>query len=129
MASSFIIWGLYSIFEGIREAIFYHYKNHNIKRLFNEHIIFTIQRGIVFIILILLSKNILLLISFILCFSFIHNGSYYTMRNILNKEIYKRKWFDQSTTSTSFWTKYMTPLNRTILFIVSLGVLFFNKSR
>ena len=120
----FLVWVLYSIMEGIRDGLFYHYKNHNIKRLFNEHIIFTIQRGIVSIFLILLSKNLLLIIPFILGFSFIHNGSYYTMRNILNKEIYKRKWFDQSTTSTSFWTKYMNPYVRIILFIISVGLLF-----
>ena len=128
---SFLIWCIYSVIDGIRDGIFYFSYNHNIKRLFNEHIVFVIQRLIVSLTLCLLSQNMWLLISFILSFSFIHNGSYYTIRHILNKKIYyydntyKKGWFDQSTTSTSFWTKYMTPLNRTILFLLSIGILFF----
>ncbi len=128
----FSIWCLYSITEGIRDGLFYHHYNLRSKRLFNEHIIFTIQRTIMCFILSYLSDfNILLFLSLLLNFSFFHNGSYYTMRNILNKKtynydnLYKKKWFAQSTTSSSFWTKYMTPINRTILFIISIGLLFF----
>ncbi len=126
----FLIWILYSVIEGIRDAIFYHHYNLKSERLFNEHIVFVIQRLIVSVILCLLSNNWLLMISLILSFSFFHNGSYYTMRNYLNKKIYyydnlyDKKWFAQSTTSISFWTKYMTPLNRTILFLMSIGILF-----
>lgn len=127
---SFLIWCFYSIIDGIRDGIFYHSYNYSIKRLFNEHIIFVIQRLIVSIILILYSQNILLIMPLILSFSFFHNGAYYTTRHILNKKtynydnLYKKKWFAQSTTSTSVFTKYMTPLVRTILFLLSIGVLF-----
>ena len=127
----FLIWCLYSIVEGIRDSLFYHFYNHNIKRLFNEHIVFVIQRSIVSLILCLLSQNIWILIPFILSFSFFHNGSYYTSRYYLNKKtygydyLYTKKWFSQSTTSTSKFTKYMTPVVRAMLFLLSIGVIFF----
>ena len=126
---SFLIWCLYSFIDGIRDSIFYHHYDHNIKKLFNEHIVFVIQRLIVSLTLCLISQNIWLLIPFVLSFSFIHNGSYYTSRHYLNKKtynydyLYKRKWFDQSTTSTSVFNKYMTPLVRIILFLLSIGLL------
>ncbi|MEK6880325.1 MAG: hypothetical protein AABY22_11985 [Nanoarchaeota archaeon] len=127
----FLIWILYCIIDGIRDSLFYHHYNLKTERLFNEHIVFVIQRGIVALILLLLSLNIWLIIPFILSFSFFHNGSYYTTRYYLWKRTYynggeyNKKWFAQSITSTSFWTKYMTPVNRTILFILSIGILFF----
>jgi len=127
----FLIWALYCIIDGVRDAIFYHHYNLHSKRLFNEHIIFVIQRSMVCFMLFYLSDfNFLLLLSLTLNFSFFHNGSYYTTRHILKKKIYNydnlysKKWFAQSTTSTSFWTRYMTPLNRTILFLISVGLLF-----
>lgn len=126
---SFLIWCLYSIIEGIRDSIFYHQYNHTFERVLNEHIVFVVQRLIVSLILCLMSQNIWLLIPFILSFSFIHNGSYYTSRHYLNKKsynydnLYKKKWFSQSTTSTAVFTKYMTPLVRTILFLISITLL------
>lgn len=88
-----------------------------------------------------------IIVTFPLMFSFLHNGAYYTTRNrlseffvresigdmdillrkispyyenMLNMIVYPKKWWDQSTTSTAWWTKHMTPRNRTTLFIIGL---------
>lgn len=131
-------WLIFALFEGLTEARLWHYKNeHPTKRIIkprDAHIFFAIQRGFVLFVLsfIVWLKFELFLASFIifvansLVFSFVHNGAMYAHRNWLSKlndndeEIYPKKWFDQSTTSTALTTKLMTPVSRTIQFIVGI---------
>lgn len=114
---AFIIWILYSIFEGIREAYYWNlfptYK-------FNIHTLFFIQRAMV--VIIITAFNIPMFIACALVFSFLHNGSYYTTRHVLNKSNYPKTWFDQSTTSTSWLTKFNTPISRTIQAAIGITI-------
>tara|TARA_R110000803_G_scaffold199045_1_gene262945 strand:- start:670 stop:930 length:261 start_codon:yes stop_codon:yes gene_type:complete len=53
-------------------------------------------------------------------FSFFHNGMMYKTRNDLNKRNYPKGWWDQSTNSTAWSTKLMTPLYRSIQLVIGL---------
>ena len=123
----------YSAFEGWREAIYWYVKIGS--RFYDwfpkveEHIIFATQRAIVLLMggLLLFFTGMswwLTLISVIGCaltFSFIHNGFMYLTRNNLDPTIYHKRFWDQSTSSVAKTTKFMTPISRTIQFV--LGVL------
>ncbi|PCI28126.1 hypothetical protein COB55_04420 [Candidatus Wolfebacteria bacterium] len=116
---SFLVWCVFSIVEGIRDGIFYFHYNHKFPRTFNEHIIFIIERSLMAGVLIYVT-NWWFIIPMVLSFSFIHNGVYYTTRNHLDNNLYEKKFWDQSETSTSIFTDIMTPLVRTVLFLLSL---------
>lgn len=114
---AFFIWIMYCILEGIREGYYWNlYPTYK----FNIHSIFFIQRGLVLGLLV--SLNIPMLIAGALVFSFLHNGSYYTTRHHLNKANYPKTWWDQSTTSTSWMTKFNSPISRTIQAAIGLAV-------
>lgn len=115
----------YSAFEGWREAIYWHVKIgsrfHNWFPNTEEHIIFSIQRGIV----LLMGCSLLFftgmawywciasLIGMALCFSFIHNGFMYLTRNNLDNTVYPKRFWAQSSSSVAKTTKFMTPVSRT----------------
>lgn len=132
-------WFLFALFEGITEARLWHHKykvfNDKIVNKVDSHLVFSIQRGFVLLLMslvtFLLDTNnpiwvfVLFLLANALTFSFIHNGMMYTHRNHLSKkssgkEIYPKKWFDQSNTSTAVMTKVMTPVSRTVQFVVGI---------
>lgn len=132
-----VSWFIFALFEGITEARLWHYKY----RVYGESIVktdshthFVIQRGIVLLLVsfvVYLGNDLWVAsLSFIanaLTFSFIHNGMMYTHRNYLStndkgREIYPKEWFDQSTNSNALTTKFMTPVSRTIQFVVGLGL-------
>lgn len=137
-----ILWISYSIVEGIREAHFWH---HRIKssdyekfKHIDRHLLFAVQRGFVLKLLsvatYLIFENIwvccYLFLMNCLIFSFFHNGAMYRERHRMSvmanpdnksKWIYLKGWFDQSSTSTSKMTKYMTPIARTIEAFVGIS--------
>ena len=134
MTSLLIIltWFMYCSLEGFREGYYWHYRNLvNDNKKFEIHPIFYIQRGLVlfvmglFLLTIMSTIQSIFFIFYLMCvFSFIHNGVYYTTRNILDGRVYKLKWVDHSTTSTAIWTKFLTFRNRTIMFIIGMvGIL------
>jgi hypothetical protein len=51
---------------------------------------------------------------------FWHDGFYYSKRNDLDRNMYKKRFFDQSTSSTALLTKFCTPILRTLYFLFSL---------
>lgn len=129
---AYILWMLFSIYEGKREAFYFSYKIKvpisQVKKI-DEHVMFTIQRSFVASLICILCFNdvlncILLLLSLAGCFPFLHDGSYYWTRKKLDG-IYPKGWFDQSTTSTAKSDKLhlFDPIPRTILFVVSLGLI------
>lgn len=118
-----LIW--YYIAEAIREALYYHFKTMVSKFDFGEHTLFTVQRGVVWLISYIVYFNLMswydaliILSAMILMFPFWHDGFYYYMRNFLNNDIYKKKFRDDSTTSTAK-LEIKWPL-RLIMFIVAL---------
>lgn len=113
----YLLWVLYSMTEGAREAIYYHTRNFNVPQA-ELHTFYTIQRSIVLLICVMLNNSMLFIAP--LAFPFFHDGMYYTMRNRLNPYIYKETWFAQSTTSTAVLTKIFTPVVRTICVFISL---------
>jgi hypothetical protein len=121
MIIPFLLWILYSLLSGVKDGVLYHLKDFNRELNFNEHIIYTLERTVVCILIVLLCNSVIIIPSLLLSFSFVHNGAYYTTRNKLNSMIYPKRWFAQSTSSKAKLTNINTPINRTILFV--LGVL------
>lgn len=114
------MWTLYMLAEGAREAFYWRQDALSNRKMPNIHWLFLIQRCLVFIILLWIKFNWILAIVLIVISPFLHNGIYYWSRNWIDKEVYKKCWFDQSTTSTSWSTKLLKPIVRTIGFILGL---------
>ena len=122
-----LAWVVYSMLEGLREGFYWHFKA-NTKRdcEFEIHPIFSMQRGIVLVLMGLLLftsigwYSIPTVLSMMLMFSFFHNGTYYVTRNKLDERVYQLGWTSQSTTSTAKLTKLMNYRNRTIFMIVGI---------
>lgn len=135
-----LIWILYALIEGKREAIFWHHRIHStdykIFKSIDRHPLFMLQRGLFLLVIGItfyyITDNIWWALYFIgmnsLIFSFFHNGSLYTERHQMDKKVhpmkgkwvYPKKWWDQSTTSTAVLTKFMNPISRTIQMIIGL---------
>ena len=126
----YILFLVYSSFEGIKEAIMFHYKVlANNKDDNNEHMVFSIQRGSMIIALSLFSYlyyNSIVLsscfgLSLMLGFSFLHNGLYYTVRDMLTKGVYPKHFFDNTHTSNAKMNFGF--IQRTFLFLMSIVLL------
>lgn len=111
-------WLAYANLEGIREAYYYKMSSHSNFRAPNLHPSFFMQRFFVATVCCVPLNNILLLIPMALCFSYIHNGSYYCERNDLDYFLYQKRWRDNSTTSTAIFE--FSYKNRLIQFIVGI---------
>ena len=117
--SIFLIWIMYSCLEGWREGVFFH--KVEVDKLGGKilHSTWTIQRALV-LGMILATNLDWWVVALPLVFPFFHDGQYYTTRNRFNRQIYTKKWWAQSTTSTAFLTKFETPIVRSILAIIGL---------
>jgi len=140
-----LLWVLYSIIEGKREAHFWHHRIKSADYIYfkstDRHSLFAIQRGLMILALSIATYYILdniwltgyLFIMNGLIFSFFHNGSMYLERFNMSRLVsptdstrwvYKEGWWAQSGTSTAKLTKFMTPKSRTIQVIIGfLGYL------
>lgn len=119
-----IIWVLllswsWAYLEGDREGVCIDAQERAKPNTDVNHVIFTVQRGMVFMLFasIVGWANALLLV---VMFPFIHDGQYYVKREELNPGVYPYKWFDQSTTSKDYLTRFFTPIIRTALFGLAL---------
>jgi len=109
-----------SRFEGI---YFFHAVNDEDDGI-NEHPLLVLIRACFFIpIWYITSWDVVL--AYCVMFPFIHDGGYYSMREKLVQGTYPKKFFAQSKTSTAFLTKYMTPVVRTILFVLAVGYIIY----
>jgi len=134
-----VLWVLYSVFAGTNEGFFFHHKDKATDNLLFDldgdgdrdveiHQIFSLMRLIVLIVMGVALYGItqslfftaVLIFSYAMMFPFFHDGSYYVTRNNLNHNIYKKKWFAQSNTSTAKSTRFLTPTVRTTAFILGL---------
>ncbi len=129
--SLLLIFSIYSLLEGWREALYFHVKStasaYFVKD-YKEHKFFALQRScfmgilpIYFVPTVNIHTTIMYLVavaSQMLMFSFLHNGMYYTGRNILNHTTYPKRWIDQTTTSTAKMN--FNFCTRTIMFLVGI---------
>jgi len=120
----YIMGILFGCLQGLKEGILYHLKDPDKSVNFNEHLVFTAERLVVFTIMYLLVGPVVTIAS-LLAFPFMHDGAYYATRNYLNPNIYENGWLDQSTTSTAWTTKVFTPWTRTLLQVISLLIILF----
>lgn len=130
---------LFAAVDGFRDAVTYHNAAHPKKIDFNEHVIYFLSR--VLVAYFIVGNNLVMLISFGLCFSFIHNGVYFSARNYLHLRYYLRmkkanlyppipykNWFFDASKTTdakvsfTFWV-------RLIMFIVGYSIFFYSVCR
>lgn len=114
-----VYWLIFVLISSLVEAILFDANKFKTKY---KHYYLTLIRGVVCLPLALLNNEPFLFVLFCLfTFPFLHDGIYYTTRNLLNKKMYPKTWFDQSTDTNAiislsfFW--------RLLLFIFSLGLL------
>lgn len=111
----FLVFGFYS---AKIEAWLFHWQNAS--KLKKElHPYLSIQRAVVLILIWLYTGSILPSLISAIAFPFIHDGKYYTERNLISGA-YPKKWFAQSKTSTALMTKIFTPIVRACAFVVSV---------
>jgi hypothetical protein len=124
---SHILWILYSFFEGVREANSKHHKEFS-KSLTDvkSTMIYNLQRGLV---LIIISLNLLSHISWwasistlsmALMFPYIHNGTYFLMRNKLNPSIFTKGPCEDCSNKEEQPTMYLIHNSRTKLALIGL---------
>jgi len=93
-----IVWILYSIVEGVREA--YYFDNFPRPTKFNIHIIFMLQR----ILVLMYAVDVFhwtIGIVYACFFPFFHDGAYYFTRHMLNKGVYAKGFWDQPSKSST----------------------------
>lgn len=120
------IFIIYSWIEGRREGMYYHYKWRILtENKHDEHLMFSIQRALVILMFSVVGYPVyeywtfLSIPSMILCFSFMHNGAYYEMRNKLDSSVYREGW---SSTSNSTTAKLSLNYSwRQALYIIGVG--------
>lgn len=118
-----LIWLVFTHFSSKFEAYFFtHEIRSGFADNFNEHPMFVMIRASVLIPLWILTdwKAVL---CYIFMFPFFHDGNYYRWREKIVPGTYPKKYFAQSTTSTAFSTKFMTPVVRISLAIISIVTL------
>ena len=116
----------YACISGIKDGILWSKKGAD-SFTWDEHIVLVAERAcigsIVLVIPLLIEPSFekvsAVLFSFCMCFSFLHNGCYYTTRRYIDVDYYH--WFSESKSSSARFNANSTL--RTILFIV--GVLAF----
>lgn len=116
-----ILWVVYSIFEGKREAYYYHALNLSSANHINLHWMYAIQRAIVMVVIGITSMSVLLPVSLAFIFPFIHDGFYYMKRNDLMNWIYKKRFKAESDTSTAV-LEFSWEI-RCFLFVFGLAIL------
>ena len=125
---STVCWIIYSIFEGKREAWFYHTYSKPVNLNKDIHFYFTVQRMSVCVPFILMNLSfeywfitaaeiVLLTVLFLGIFVFFHDGFYYLERNNQNMLIYKLRFRDYNDSTAIFDFKWN---ERVIFFIGSI---------
>ena len=128
--TSYLLWLLYTFFEGVREANSKHFKSSaNILTEVKSQPIYWFQR-----ILILLILNIHLLshvsildvffstISMFLIFPYVHSGTYFLVRNKLNPIIFIKRACEDCNDSEEKPSMYLDCKIRTKLALISLVI-------
>ena len=117
------IWILYAVLEGWREAHYFHRVMDTDKKTGKMlHIWWNIQRALVVLVMFITCTS-WWVIGLGLMFPFFHDGMYYHTRHVLNSKNYPKDWFDYSTTSTAFLSKFETSAARIVFFILGVCVI------
>ena len=117
------IWIFYSLLEGFTEAWHWHYKiQAQDRKKTDAHVYFTLRRFCLWVMLFGIDFRLGMFALFV--FPFLHDGAYYHHRNELTPGVYRKGFFDQSSTSTALLTKVFTPYIRVLCFICGILILF-----
>ncbi len=109
---------MFYTFKSVCEAGYFHIRSLTSVKLPYEHHLLVIVRCGFWLLFLMYTESVWYLLGIILIFPFIHDGVYYTFRNILNPFIYAKRFWDDSTTSTAVF-EIKLPL-RKIMFVIGL---------
>lgn len=120
----FVIWLLYSVLEGVREAL----SDAGDFDCDHKHDIYTLQRflmGSSLVMVLYFFSNLwlpclFLSLAIVLGFSFLHNGFYFISRNFFAKQKLYPEGFKSKGSTAVFELGFVL---RTILFIISIGLI------
>lgn len=117
---SIMIWILYAIFDGIREALYFTLKARNpMLDYINEHPMFMMQRGLVLVLIGYILQQFYPCFLLACMFPFVHDGMYYLFRDILDNS-YPQRWIAQPKKPTAiFDIVFKYPLVRIITFAIA----------
>lgn len=126
MLITFLLLCAYACISGVKDGILWSKKGADAFE-WNEHIVFISERaciGSMVLVLPFINKLSLLdscavLASFCLCFSFLHNGCYYTTRRYIDVDYYN--WFSESKSSSAKFNFGI--VLRLVTFFVGLAVI------
>lgn len=120
-----LAWVTYCICEGKRDGYFYFLTPSSYDKYPDLHKLYTLQRSCMVIAILIVSSligNYLSALNFFtlaLSFSYFHNGSYFSKRNDLNPQQYRKRWKDDSSTSRALINfKYPIRLLQAIISLV-----------
>lgn len=126
MLITFLLLCAYACISGVKDGILWSKKGADAFE-WNEHIVFIAERACIgsivlvlpFITNISLLDSVVVLASFCLCFSFLHNGCYYTTRRYIDVDYYN--WFSESKSSSAKFNFGI--VLRLVTFFVGLAVI------
>jgi hypothetical protein len=120
---SFFMWAFFAIGSGVVEAFFFHVADY--KRLSHANTVYGDVHGYLNIVRIFVFLGMVpfaMSIPCIMVFPFIHDGAYYSFRNVMDRNIYPDRW----RTNMSSDTTAMISLNiktRSFLFAFGLAIM------
>lgn len=116
-----LIWILYSLVEGFTEAWHWHYKiQARDEKKTDAVAYFTLRRFCLWVLL--FGIDFRLGMFALMSFPFTYYGSYYYHRN--EPGVFRRRFFDHSSTTTYLLERFFTPYIRILCFICSILILF-----
>lgn len=98
-----LLWAMYAYLDGRIEAHYYDAYVWSNRKHKDIHWMSFLQRGIILILIGIITKSVSFPFALALIFSYIHNGFYYKERNKLDSMVYSENFKAESTTSTSFF--------------------------
>lgn len=85
------------------------------------HVMFMCTRIVMALFFSFMAGHILFFLLAFFFIPFFHDGMYYMERDVLDRGVYPKGWWSHSSTSTAFMTKFLTPVVRTLLFLIGLA--------
>lgn len=132
MITTLIIIGfvLYSVSEGMRDALYYHFKIFRTQVDYHEHSLYVISRAVVVFSLCLLHHYaykagvfsfFCMFVGLSFIYSFIHDSIYFTGRNHLDSQVYPKTWRSEATNSNALMNFNL--LDRLLMFFIGVALL------
>lgn len=128
LVTSYLLWLLYTFFEGVREANSKHFKSSsNTLVEIKSPIIYWLQRILILLIInihliyhVMMIWTILSLLSMVLIFPYLHSGTYFVIRHKLNPDTFTKGACEDCINNEERPSMYLDCKIRTKLALISI---------